>query len=100
MESGLSFHAFIASLQNAAPLPGIPVQLKSLWLDAKGRWDDAHAVVDQLGDRRSARVHAYLHRKEGDSWNADYWYRRAQEERPGISLDAEWEELVRCYTTS
>ena len=22
-------------------------------------------------------VHAYLHRKEGEQWNADYWYRLA-----------------------
>ncbi len=100
MESGLSFHEFMASLQDAVPPPGIPVQLKSLWLDANGRWDDAHAMVDQLGDQRSARVHAYLHRKEGDSWNADYWYRRAQEERPGTTLQKEWEELVMRYTAS
>jgi DNA-directed RNA polymerase specialized sigma24 family protein len=39
-------------------------------------------------------VHAYLHRKEGDSWNAAYWYQRAgksqcrgslQEERAAIA---------------
>jgi len=43
----------------------------------------------------AARVHAYLHRKEGDSDNAHYWYTRAGTERPHVSLRREWETLVR-----
>lgn len=50
--------------------------LKSLWYDAKGDWEKAHDQVDQLGGLDAAWVHAYLHRKEGDLWNADYWYAR------------------------
>ena len=69
-------------------------QLKSLWYDGKGNWQQAHAQVDQLNDQASAWVHAYLHRKEGDTWNADYWYRKAGKTRPNISLDEEWEQLV------
>jgi hypothetical protein len=42
----------------------------------------------------SAWVHAYLHRKEGDIWNADYWYARAKKTRPNGSLDDEWAQLV------
>jgi hypothetical protein len=38
-------------------------------------------------------VHAYLHRKEGDIWNADYWYRRAGLKRPDTTLDEEWNEI-------
>jgi hypothetical protein len=72
-------------------------ELHSLWLDGKGHWDKAHDEVDQLPGKSAARVHAYLHRKEGDQWNADYWYRRAGENRPNLSLDEEWEELVRRY---
>ncbi|MDQ0640943.1 hypothetical protein QF042_004508 [Pedobacter sp. W3I1] len=48
----------------------------------------------------SARIHAYLHRKEGDIWNADYWYAKAGEKRPQLSLDQEWEELVQRFLTS
>ncbi|MEY4699958.1 MAG: hypothetical protein RL326_145, partial [Pseudomonadota bacterium] len=42
-----------------------------------------------------AAIHAYLHRKEGDTWNADYWYRKAK--RPSFTgtLHEEWESLVR-----
>ena len=72
-------------------------ELHALWLDGHGDWEKAHDQVDQLPGKSAARVHAYLHRKEGDQWNADYWYRRAGESRPNLTLDQEWEELVRRY---
>jgi hypothetical protein len=71
--------------------------LKSLWYDAKGDWEKAHDQVDQLGGLDAAWVHAYLHRKEGDLWNADYWYARAKKTRPSSSLAAEWESLVEHF---
>ncbi|WP_454801761.1 hypothetical protein [Mucilaginibacter phyllosphaerae] len=85
---------FKQSLNLEKPDNGLPVQLKSLWYDGKGNWHQAHAQVDQLNDTASAWVHAYLHRKEGDIWNADYWYKRAGKKRPDISLEDEWEQLV------
>jgi hypothetical protein len=85
---------FKASLNLEQPPGGISVQLKSLWYDGKGDWPRAHAQVDHLSDQKSAWVHAYLHRKEGDTWNADYWYRKAQQIRPNVSLEEEWEQLV------
>ena len=87
----LSFHE---SLKLDAPDPQFSPIVKSLWYDAKGDWEQAHAQVDQLNDLDSAWVHAYLHRKEGDIWNADYWYARAKKTRPSISLEEEWERLV------
>ncbi|SER61426.1 hypothetical protein SAMN04488023_11256 [Pedobacter rhizosphaerae] len=80
-----------------APGDQLSAPLIALWYDAKGDWNAAHSRVDHLSDRVSARIHAYLHRKEGDIWNADYWYRRAGESRPQISLEEEWEELVLRY---
>ncbi|WP_091150909.1 hypothetical protein [Mucilaginibacter pineti] len=85
---------FKTILSNSKPETGLAVQLKSLWYDAKGNWDFAHHQVDQLSDQESAWVHAYLHRKEGDTGNADYWYRRAGRRRPEVSLEEEWTELV------
>jgi len=89
-----TLNAFKTSLELPAPPAGLPVQLKSLWYDGKGDWHQAHAQVDQLDDRSSAWVHAYLHRKEGDIWNADYWYRQAGKSRPDLTLNQEWEQLV------
>ncbi len=85
---------FKASLNAEQPINGLSVQLKSLWYDGKGDWRQAHAQVDKLTDKQSAWVHAYLHRKEGDISNADYWYSKAQQIRPKVSLDEEWEALV------
>jgi hypothetical protein len=85
---------FKISLNDSEPDNGLAVPLKSLWYDAKGDWHHAHAQVDHLDDRESAWVHAYLHRKEGDTSNADYWYRRAGKVRPAISLAQEWEALA------
>jgi hypothetical protein len=88
---------FKASLNLDQPVSGLSVQLKSLWYDGKGDWHQAHAQVDQLSDQQSAWVHAYLHRKEGDTWNADYWYSKAKRTRPDVSLDEEWEQLVIAF---
>ncbi|MGF7082670.1 hypothetical protein [Mucilaginibacter sp. UYCu711] len=88
---------FKESLNLEQPLSGLSVQLKSLWYDGKGDWHEAHAQVDQLTDQQSAWVHAYLHRKEGDTWNADYWYSKAKRTRPDLSLEKEWEQLVKAF---
>lgn len=76
---------------------GLPLYLQSLWHDGTGDWKTAHDLIDQLTDRRSAHIHAYLHRKEGDIWNADYWYKRAGKIRLDVPLEEEWEMLVKEY---
>ena len=86
--------AFKQSLNLEEPAAGLSVQLRSLWYDGKGDWRQAHAQGDQLTDQASAWVHAYLHRKEGHVWNADYWYNKAGQTRPDTSLEKESEGLV------
>lgn len=66
----------------------------ALWWDAKGNWEKSHELVDSLSTPSACWIHAYLHRKEGDKWNAAYWYRRAQKPIPQISLETEFENLV------
>jgi hypothetical protein len=88
---------FKACLINDEMPENLSLHLQSLWFDGKGNWKAAHDLIDQLGDKRSAHLHAYLHRKEGDIWNADYWYSRAGQKRPAITLDEEWEQLVSAF---
>jgi len=88
---------FKASLKDTSPPKGLSVYLQSLWFDGKEDWHNAHSLVDSLSGEEAAHVHAYLHRKEGDLSNADYWYRRARRARPGVDLDTEWEELVSIF---
>ena len=69
--------------------------LQALWYDATGDWNTAHEIVQQMDDQMAARIHAYLHRKEGDDWNSRYWHRQAGSSYPeNMSLEQEWEYLV------
>jgi hypothetical protein len=90
----VQFSDFKASLAQAEPPDTLTDPLRALWLDAKGRFDAAHDIASNLPDPEGALLHAYLHRKEGDLDNADYWYGRARIDAPVISLHAEWAELV------
>jgi hypothetical protein len=83
-----------ATLSDDAPPSGVPAAVVALWHDARGDWDRAHAVAQEIGDADGAWVHAYLHRKEGDLTNASYWYRRAGRGRSIASLDEEWDEIA------
>ena len=88
------FEQFRASVAADAPEEGLSVPLTALWWDAKGDWARAHALVDALETRDEMAVHAYLHRKEGVAWNAEYWYRRAGKGFPRATLEQEWKVLV------
>lgn len=89
-----SFDAFVQSLKAEAPDTLWPEALKALWYDGKDDWDTAHNIAQDIPSRQGNLIHAYLHRKEGDKWNAGYWYGRADREFPTVSLEAEFEELV------
>ena len=84
----------MASIAEEAPPAELSAPLAALWWDAKGDWTRAHAMVDELETGDGMAVHAYLHRKEGDATNADYWYRRAGRGFQRPSLDDEWVALV------
>jgi hypothetical protein len=90
----MSANEFRASLIQENPPTGIPVPLAALWWDAKGNWARAHGLVDSLDTPEGMAVHAYLHRKEGVSWNADYWYSRAGRKFHRPALEDEWTALV------
>ncbi len=85
---------FKQSLSLANPPAELNVYLTSLWYDGKGDWDTSHEVIQDVPDKTASWIHAYLHRKEGDIWNADYWYSKAGRSRPAASLDNEWESLI------
>ena len=85
---------FRQSLAADSPPPGMSALLQALWHDAKGGWQRAHEIVQAIKGKQSARVHAYLHRKEGDLDNAGYWHARAGSTLPDTTLEQEWEALA------
>lgn len=89
----MTLDEFKATLNDAA-LPAVTPALRALWHDARGDWEAAHTVAQDVNDESGAWVHAYLHRKEGDLSNARYWYQRSGRPEPTSSLEAEWEAIV------
>ena len=91
----MTYQQFTDSLTQSAPPDNISNLLQALWYDAKGDWESAHNIAQSSeGTRTYDRLHAYLHRVEGDTWNAGYWYRRAGAEVFKGSLKDEWKLLV------
>lgn len=94
----MEFNTFFSSIEQDQPPSQLSLHLESLWWDAKGNWDKAHHLADRvIEDSDGDWIHAYLHRKEGDSFNAGYWYNRAGKPRFKGSLEEEWEQLTRYF---
>ena len=92
----MTFDEFQKSLTASSVREDLSDYLKSLWYDGKGDWNRAHSIIQNIEDRKAAWIHAYLHRKEGDVGNADYWYRRADKKRPNVKLEEEWKSIVKA----
>jgi hypothetical protein len=90
----MTFDDFYHSLTASQPPAELTRALSGLWWDAKGDWKQAHEKAQEDEGPEGSWVHAYLHRKEGDQENANYWYRRAGKPLCRESFDAEWRRIV------
>lgn len=90
----MTIETFLSSCDSDTPPSPLSPRLKALWLDKRGEWEMAHAEIKDGTDPGSAAIHAYLHRKEGDLWNARYWYNQARRRPFEGSLEQEWSALA------
>ena len=90
----MTIEEFNTSLHHNTPPSEINPLLLALWYDAKGDWHRSHGIIQDIESKDAALIHAYLHRKEGDLWNADYWYQRAGAKRPDHTIEEEWDSLL------
>jgi hypothetical protein len=90
----MTIEEFRETLSGESAPAGLSDVLLALWHDARGEWEEAHRLTQDVDTVDAARVHAYLHRKEGDDSNARYWYARAKRAIVGVTLDEEWTALV------
>lgn len=83
--------------KDAAPPVGISPAAKALWFARAGEWDAAHDLCQEVPGAAGSWIHAWLHRQEGDTGNAGYWYSRAGRGMPGkgVSLQDEWTAIAR-----
>lgn len=90
----MTIEAFKTSLEENNPPEGLDQMLLALWYDAKGDWHRSHGIIQDIESKEAALIHAYLHRKQGDLWNADYWYNRAGAKRTDHTIEEEWDLLL------
>jgi hypothetical protein len=90
----MNLQQFHDSLLRDHPPQELSHALCGLWWDAKGDWTKAHESAQQDEGPAGAWVHAYLHRKEGDSSNAGYWYERAGKHSAKGPFDEEWNQIA------
>jgi hypothetical protein len=90
----MNMKEFRESLSQPNPPADLSLALAGLWWDAKGDWAKAHESAQQDEGSAGAWVHAYLHRKEGDTSNSAYWYGRAKTPPSRSSFEQEWEEIA------
>lgn len=91
----MDFMTFKESLNHFEPPAGLSIYLQAMWLEGKGKWDQAHAAISDLNDQRACLIHAHLHRVEGDISNARYWYARAKRDWPENTTDQEFDAIVK-----
>jgi hypothetical protein len=89
----MTLEDFKLTLSDVEP-PEVSPLLVALWHDARGNWEKAHNIAQDVDDQDGSWVHAYLHRREGDLGNAGYWYRRASRPVASGSLNVEWNAIV------
>ena len=85
---------FRASTEASETPAGLSLPLQTLWWEAKGDWQRAHACAQDDHTPNGAIVHAYLHRVEGDLSNAGGWYSRAGRPPATCALAEEWSALA------
>jgi hypothetical protein len=90
----MTLDEFRSMLEVATAPENLSPPLRAMWEDARGHWEAAHAIAQDIDDKTGSWIHAYLHRKEGDLGNAGYWYRRAGQPVAHDSLDDEWARIV------
>lgn len=90
----MTLEEFRNTLAGDLPPENLSLALAGLWWDAKGDWTKAHESAQQDEGPAASWVHAYLHRKEGDTSNARYWYGRAGKPVARGPFEEEWNNIA------
>lgn len=81
-------------LRAAPEPPGQNAAIDALWWVAHGDWTRAHKAAASDEGRSASWVHAHLHRVEGDTENAGYWYSQAGQPIATMPVDEEWKAIA------
>jgi hypothetical protein len=87
--------------------PEAALRLRAAALLYHDHHDPAHDLVQDLEDIEGALIHALLHRREPDYWNAKYWFRRFEthpvyfalgRRMPALARNPEQQQFARTLT--
>lgn len=73
----MNYYDFLNSIEQQKIPNVITKHQESLWYKKKGSWDTAHSIFQKISDTLASSIHAYLYKKEHDTWNLKYCYNRA-----------------------
>lgn len=90
----MTFIEFENTLKQEQPPAELSRPLRALWFAGKDDWENSHNIAQDIHTNEGSWIHAYLHRWEGDDWNAKYWYRQAGRTMPTVSLKEEWRDIT------
>lgn len=81
-------------LKSKTPLDTFTIQQRALWHIHHNEWEEAHNLIQDLDDSLSCIIHAYIHKVEGDEWNAKYWYAKGGRRSNTMGKEEEFSFLV------
>ena len=50
------------------------IYIEAIDLALNGKWNEVYVIVQELSTPLAQRIHAVLHKIEGDESNSRYWY--------------------------
>ncbi|CAM3488283.1 hypothetical protein ZORO111903_18005 [Zobellia roscoffensis] len=94
MATPKSYEDFKQTLTESVPPVDWPEALKAMWFAGSDNWEASHDIAQDMFNTMGSWIHAYLHRVEGDKFNAGYWYRKAGKSYPNMSLEEEHQKIT------
>ena len=94
MSQQLTYEEFESTFTEDRPESDWPDALRALWFAGKDEWDASHDIAQDMHTNLGSWIHAYLHRVEGDKFNAGYWYRMAGKPYCNLSLKEELRQIT------
>ena len=91
----MQYDDFINLTKESEPSNNLSGVHLAIWYAVKDNWDMAHNIVQDINTDTASWIHAYLHRVEGDSSNANYWYNRASKNASTESLESELNNIIK-----
>ena len=94
----MNYNNFIQSTKNINPPSSLTQIELAIWHVVNNNWENAHNLAQKIDNEIGSWIHAHIHRIEGDTSNANYWYSKANREYPKSTLQEEVNQIIQYIT--